>query len=188
MTNFNKNRQVPPPPSACSGQLYIIKAGDTLYRIASVFGVTLEELIGANPQITNPDLVFIGQSICIPMVMRPCTVILRNTNNAPSSIGLAYINVEPARVTVIGLNLPRPETFGSSFRIYRAWVVDVETQSRLRIDLVRFFEDVWLGRGEDGSLINFDEVFITPEPLQGASSPIGPRVLEGRIVNCFLGD
>lgn len=188
MTNFNKKRQVPPPPSECSGQLYTVKAGDTLSRIAGEIGVSLQELIRANPQITNPNLIYIGQRICMPMLMRPCTVIMRSTNYAPNSIGFAHIILEPAEVTIFGLNLPRPETFGAGFRTYRAWVVDVETQNRLRIDLTRFFADVWLGRGGDGSLENFDEVFITAEPLTGASSPTGPRVLEGRIVNCFIRD
>ena len=46
--------------------------GDTLFEIAQRFGVSLQALIAANPQITNPDLIFPGQVICIPVVTQPC--------------------------------------------------------------------------------------------------------------------
>ncbi|GEM_PF-667653 len=48
------------------GRLYRVVAGDTMYSIAQRFGVTLDALIRANPQITNPNEIFPGQEICIP--------------------------------------------------------------------------------------------------------------------------
>jgi spore coat assembly protein SafA len=48
------------------GQIYQVLSGDTMFDIARSFGVTLDALIQANPQITNPDLIFPGQEICIP--------------------------------------------------------------------------------------------------------------------------
>jgi putative chitinase len=45
---------------------YIVKAGDTLGAIATRFGMTLRELVQANPQITNINLIRIGQVIAIP--------------------------------------------------------------------------------------------------------------------------
>lgn len=45
---------------------YVVKAGDTLLKIAEMFGVTLQKLIAANPQIDNPDKINIGQKIFIP--------------------------------------------------------------------------------------------------------------------------
>lgn len=45
---------------------YIVKSGDTLYAIATTNGVTLAALEAANPQITNPDLIFPKQMITIP--------------------------------------------------------------------------------------------------------------------------
>jgi LysM repeat protein len=46
--------------------IYVVKPGDTLSGIANQFGVTLGALEAANPQITNPDLIFPGQVIRIP--------------------------------------------------------------------------------------------------------------------------
>ena len=59
-----------PEPSvsvAPSSQVYVIKAGDTLSKIAKRFGLTLEELLAANKDtITNPDKIAIGDEIVIP--------------------------------------------------------------------------------------------------------------------------
>lgn len=59
-------RQVPSPPAKCSGRLYTVSASDTLFRIAQRFGVTVRQITAANPQIVNPDIIFVGQVICIP--------------------------------------------------------------------------------------------------------------------------
>lgn len=57
---------IPPPPPECDGQLYTLKAGDTLFSISRKFGVTIERVLAANPQIVNPDIIFTDQVICIP--------------------------------------------------------------------------------------------------------------------------
>ena len=59
-----------PEPSvsaAPSAQVYVIKAGDTLSKVAKRFGLTLEELLAANKDtIANPDKIAIGDEIVIP--------------------------------------------------------------------------------------------------------------------------
>ncbi|MEL7566564.1 MAG: LysM domain-containing protein [Dehalobacterium sp.] len=64
-------------PVACSGHFYTVRQGDTLFGIAQRFGVSYQSLIQANPQITNPNQIFIGQNICIPSVS---PVVYRNYN------------------------------------------------------------------------------------------------------------
>lgn len=54
-----------PPVSNC--QDYIVKRGDTLFQIAKRHDLTVNEIVVANPQITNPDLIYPGQQICIPL-------------------------------------------------------------------------------------------------------------------------
>jgi len=56
----------PPPPPPASEQIYYVRKGDTLRSIASRLGTTTDELIKANPQITNPNLIYVGQAITIP--------------------------------------------------------------------------------------------------------------------------
>ncbi len=53
-------------PRQCDGRLYTVAASDTLFGIARQFGVTVAQIMTANPQIQNPDVIFAGQVICIP--------------------------------------------------------------------------------------------------------------------------
>jgi len=53
-----------PPPSG--SQIYYAVKGDTLRKIAAKFGTTVDELLRLNPQITNPNLVYVGQRINVP--------------------------------------------------------------------------------------------------------------------------
>lgn len=46
---------------------YTVRPGDTLFIIATRFGVSVESILRANPQITNPNLIFAGQIINIPV-------------------------------------------------------------------------------------------------------------------------
>ena len=45
---------------------YTVKKGDTLWGIAGKFGVGLQELIRVNPQIRNPNLIYVGDRVVIP--------------------------------------------------------------------------------------------------------------------------
>ena len=49
-----------------SGSSYTVARGDTLSAIAREHGVPLSQLIAANPQIANPDLIFPDQRINLP--------------------------------------------------------------------------------------------------------------------------
>lgn len=53
------------PPSNGSGT-YIVQWGDTLRKIADRLNVSLNDILALNPQITNPNWIYIGQVINIP--------------------------------------------------------------------------------------------------------------------------
>lgn len=55
------------PPIVSPQTNYIVKSGDNLTAIARVHGISLQSLISANPQITNPNLIRVGQAIIIPI-------------------------------------------------------------------------------------------------------------------------
>ena len=67
---------VTPPPTVCPPGTfsYTVQPGDTMFTIARKFGVSLDALIAANPQIPNPNLIFPGQIVCVPTVTPPPTV------------------------------------------------------------------------------------------------------------------
>lgn len=45
---------------------YTILPGDTMWQIASRYGIRLNDLMNANPQISDPSIIFAGQTINIP--------------------------------------------------------------------------------------------------------------------------
>ena len=55
-----------PAPDSCYGVLYRVQSGETLYIIGQRFGISLEAILAANPQIVDPDQIFPGQIICLP--------------------------------------------------------------------------------------------------------------------------
>ncbi len=46
---------------------HTVKRGDTMWRIAVRYEVGLSELKGANPHIKNPDLIYPGQTVYVPV-------------------------------------------------------------------------------------------------------------------------
>lgn len=46
--------------------VHAVKDGDTLSGIAAMYGVSLDALIAANPQIKNPNLIYAGDKVAIP--------------------------------------------------------------------------------------------------------------------------
>lgn len=57
---------VPTPPPG-GGTIHTVQQGENLFRISLQYGVSLSALLAANPQITNPNLIYINQQIVIPI-------------------------------------------------------------------------------------------------------------------------
>jgi LysM repeat protein len=49
------------------GSAYTVKTGDSLWKIAQQFGVTIEEISAANPSMKDKDFVYPGQLVNIPV-------------------------------------------------------------------------------------------------------------------------
>ncbi len=47
-------------------KIHIVKSGDTLYALSQKYGVPLQKIIDANPQISNPDVLAVGDKVKIP--------------------------------------------------------------------------------------------------------------------------
>mgnify|MGYP005835900547 CR=1 FL=1 len=66
--NINIGQLINIPISAPSPipTTYSISSGDTLRRIASRYGLTLGQILAANPSITNPNSIYVGMRMILP--------------------------------------------------------------------------------------------------------------------------
>src|SRR3990167_8020431 len=66
VTNTGGTSTSPTVDNTATGAAYVVKTGDTLSNIAAQNGLTIEQITAANPKITNPNLIYAGQSVNIP--------------------------------------------------------------------------------------------------------------------------
>ena len=66
LTIYERGTGTPPPPPPSGGETYYVQRGDTLRRIASRFNTSVDVLIRLNPQISNPNVIYVGQAITVP--------------------------------------------------------------------------------------------------------------------------
>lgn len=52
--------------TAAGRRVHTVVKGDTLWAIARCYGVELSDVIAANPQIRNPNLIYAGERVTIP--------------------------------------------------------------------------------------------------------------------------
>jgi LysM repeat protein len=57
--------------AAAATVTYIVQPADTLARIAARFGVSITAILDANPQISNPNYIYAGQRLQIPIAGSP---------------------------------------------------------------------------------------------------------------------
>jgi len=63
---------------------YTVRNGQSMYSIARSFGISLEALMQANPQLMNPNRLHVGQTIIIPLAPEPERIIEINGFVFPS--------------------------------------------------------------------------------------------------------
>jgi uncharacterized YkwD family protein/spore coat assembly protein SafA len=83
--------------------IYTVKRGDSLWKIAVKYQIGLSEIIGANPQFKNPDLIYPGDKVTIPNIDDIKAIeaeAIRLTNAQRSKYGLPALksNWELSRV------------------------------------------------------------------------------------------
>lgn len=115
--NERTHGQTAPPPACESGFLYTVRHGDSMFRIAQRFGITLDALTEANPQVGIPDRLAVGQQLCIPTVLRVPPAVTR-VPVAPDDVQLAPgYRLE---AVAAGFTYPTSVTFDAEGRVYVA--------------------------------------------------------------------
>jgi LysM repeat protein len=59
----------PTPTPTPAPVIHVVKRGDTLYAISQEYKVSIEVILGANPQVGSPDNLRIGEQLLIPNVL-----------------------------------------------------------------------------------------------------------------------
>ncbi|MTV50903.1 LysM peptidoglycan-binding domain-containing protein [Heliobacillus mobilis] len=94
---YYSRRRVPQNcPPAFQGR-YTVLPGDTFFTIAQMFRVRLEALAVNNPHIPNPNILFIGDVLCVPgFISYPCCTLLHPQGRVPFGTGgVAFVNFGP---------------------------------------------------------------------------------------------
>lgn len=77
---------------------YTVQKGDTLWLISKAYQVGISEIIEANPQFENPNLIYPGDKVYIPLVDEEVTTtqeeILRLVNKERKSQGLSSLELD----------------------------------------------------------------------------------------------
>lgn len=76
---------------------YIVRPGDTLWKISVHYQVGLSEIIRANPQFPNPNLIYPGQKVYVPIlddVKQIENEVVRLTNEQRAKYGLPPLKID----------------------------------------------------------------------------------------------
>lgn len=90
-------------PAVLAQTTYIVRSGDSMWKIAVKYQVGVSEIIQANPQISNPNMIYPGQKLTIPTlddIKAYENEVIRLTNVERSKNGLPGLaqNWEVSRV------------------------------------------------------------------------------------------
>lgn len=123
-------------PSAAFAQsgTYTVQSGDTMWKIAVRYQIGVSELIKANPQISNPARIYVGQKINIPSIddvkaLEKRVIDLVNQQRAKAGLHMLAQNWELCRVARYksqdminkGYFSHQSPTYGSPFRMMESF-------------------------------------------------------------------
>jgi GH25 family lysozyme M1 (1,4-beta-N-acetylmuramidase)/LysM repeat protein len=113
---------------------YVIKQGDTIDDLAAKFGLTPDELLHANPQVTDPNLIYTGNDLTVPEHGAPAA-----SSSSTTSPTTARPATRPATVTTPVVQKhyahQNPATVATDSKYLGKTTAEISTRS----DLAPFF-------------------------------------------------
>ncbi len=122
---------------------YIVQPGDSLWKISRRYGVSLSNVIEANPQFPNPALIYPGDRVTVPMAgariqglsVESQVVQLVNAERAKRGLQPLAANIELSNVARIKSEDMRDQnyfshtspTYGSPFDMMKAFHISYQT-------------------------------------------------------------
>ena len=159
-------------PECLNGFIYTIKPGDNLYQIGQKYGLTVDEMIDANPQLESPADLEVGMNICVPtggkggegcLVLRPTAIDI--------SEGVVYINYEDDIIMVTATELPPMGPMNADNYVAYLKLRDSNNYRRFVLETV---PEMFIETGRvklDRPIEDFEEIMISAEQNSGGSQP-----------------
>jgi LysM repeat protein len=164
--------------------------GDTMYLISQRLRINLSSLIAANPHITNPNVLFPGDVLCIPrQITFPCCVLLTPRVSSPPGTGgaaLAQFDFSGSESVSVVATLPPPHTYGN-FDVYLATVFIPEIGGfGNQLFPASDSPPTYAVTVSLPTVANLTpESRIVVEPFRTGDAATGPVVLEGNLGTCI---
>lgn len=173
----------PPTPPPCTGTLHTVASGETLQSIAASFGITLDQLVSANPQ-----LISVGQVLCVPVTTTACCLVLMSTGVVSGASGTALVSpsvgVGGATLLVGAIGLPAPSTLGPFDTFFARFVPPTGPSVTFALGMAPNSPQPVFAGGTSGVTVALPDtttVLVFPGTTAGA---VGPVVLQGTLANC----
>jgi LysM repeat protein len=96
---------------------HVIRPGENLYRISLRYGVTISQIMGANPFITNPNIIYAGTVLQIPTGTVPLPV---TPTPRPPTVTPGGPTVTPPPPTTVPPTVPPPTPGGQTTYVVRS--------------------------------------------------------------------
>ena len=188
------SRQQPRIPASCPPGFkgrYTVSPGDTMFVLSQIFRVRLEALAANNPHITDPNILYPGDVLCVPgLISYPCSIVLEKQGRVPFGTGgAAFANFGPRGGQVISVmaTLPQPSFFGR----YDLYVAEAQFPNIGGFGNQLFASPenppTWATRIELPTVVSITsdtQVFVRPSnSVTGISGPI---ILQGNFRICDI--
>ncbi|HHV55683.1 MAG TPA: LysM peptidoglycan-binding domain-containing protein [Firmicutes bacterium] len=202
-----RQREPRRPSTPCPGLSHVVRTSDSMWKIARRYGVSLRDLIDANPHIPDPEVLIPGDVLCIPgrrpeEPERPpeemeewCCVILEPVHREVEDPSVTLVRLGRRGHVMIALHdMPDParlvrESHPDSefWRLRRAayvgWLMSREGRLKRRIFLLSAGEGFWIGH-QDADVETEDEVIVTAEESAQVREPGDVLVYRARLEEC----
>ncbi len=125
---------ITPASAQKDSDIYTVQPGDSLWKIAVKYQIGISEIIAANPQFKNPNLIYPGNKVTVPLLtnlkaLERQVIELVNQERAKSGLKPLKANWELSRVARYKSNDMRDRkyfshdspTYGSPFTMIKAF-------------------------------------------------------------------
>lgn len=121
-------------------KLYVIKKGDTLSKISRSLGVSLNELLNANPKFkANPNIIKVGEYLTIPNNLISKVSSPESLVNSKDEIQKGWDEVKDLKMELLGTLKDRIQKFESDPNIDLCGVMTM-----IHFDLTNFYNNPYV--------------------------------------------